>query len=151
MVEARTNRRASEAGYAVIPEGEQQEPLRVFRLVQGAIRAGVFAPAVSAGTTLRRSELFRVMQHLQDEDPMRWQARPPQRKVRDDASLRLTHRDVDLLLKASALSTTSWRARVILLLLYTTGIRAGALARMRLSNVWGHGRGCTRAVSSMRG
>ena len=132
-VEAASQRRAREAAYAVLPEAAARWPM--FRLVQGALRAGVFAPAVPAAPPLRRLDLVRAMRRLEARDGARWQADVPPRPVREEAGLRLTQGDVERLLRAAADGPP--RARVVLLLLYTTGLRAGAVARLQCGDVEG--------------
>lgn len=137
-VEARHNQRIQEAGRAGEPDAGPRYP--VFSLLRGALRAGVFAPSIPPHEVLRPQALRRAMEDLEARDPTRWRARPPERPASDCTGL--TQDEVDAMLQAA--QGLRARHRVVLLLLYTTGLRAGAIAHMRLENVWDDRHGVVR-------
>lgn len=105
----------------------------VTRLLRGAIRNGVFEPAVRCGEAIRGRDLRARMRALEAEDPRRWRSEPPPRAERVPEG-GLTEDDVGRLLEASR--RLGPRHELIVLLLCTTGLRARAVAEIQRRDVW---------------
>lgn len=102
------------------------------RFFRGALRTGALEDDGGGGRSpdLSRHEVIRRMRRLERERPDVYRAAPRPKPVRTNAPLTLE--DAERMLAASADRPLD---RAVLLLLATTGLRAGALADLRVRDV----------------
>lgn len=105
---------------------------RTFKFFQGAVRAGVFEPAIRHGEALNRGSIQGLMRDLEQRDPSRWLAGRPE--VPQKAHMGITTDDVERMLESSRACGPKYEA--IMLILCTLGLRVNAIANLRLSTVW---------------
>lgn len=113
--------------------------------LRGAVRLGVFEPAVRRsdaaciGGGAERRRMLACMRALEERDATRWRAHPPAPDAVPVRPVRpLEDGEVAALLRA-ARALPSARHEVVLLLLYTLALRAGAVGGMRFRDVDGDG------------
>ena len=106
---------------------------RILAFFNSAVLHGLFEASGIARTQLLTGvEVRRRMPILEQELPGLICTRAPPRPI--VPKCRLTEEDVQRLLSATESCTS--RERVVLLLLYTTALRAGAIENMMLNDVW---------------
>lgn len=107
---------------------------RILAFFNGAIRHGLFEDSgIARNQPVAASEVRRRLTALEREQPDAIAAREPLRPVVPRE--RITEGDVQRFLEAVETSACL-RERVVLVLLYTTALRAGAIEGMVLADVW---------------
>lgn len=105
---------------------------QAIKFFQGAIRVGVFEPAIRSLEVLDRKMICALMRELEHQDPSRWLAGPPD--VPKKTYQGITTEDVEKMLQSSR--ACGPKHEVIMLILCTLGLRRNAIVNLRLSTVW---------------
>jgi integrase len=110
--------------------------------INGAIRRGVFEPAIAPRDEIRRRELRPTLLELQRRWPEAFRCQPPVGPSKDRCEMV----DADVEAMQAAVQACSLRYQAVFYMLYTLGLRTNAIVTLRPADVWNPATGQVRTT-----